>query len=64
MRLLAGVPDDGHLDLDGHHRVHGPMAQRHDLLAEVERSGLTGRGGGGFPLARKMRAVATPAAAP
>ena len=58
MRLLAGLPDNGHLDLAGHHRVHGPMPVRPDLLAEVGRSGLTGRGGGGFPLARKMRAVA------
>ena len=58
MRLLAGLPDSGHLDLAGHHRVHGPMAVPPDLLAEVGRSGLTGRGGGGFPLARKMRAVA------
>jgi NADH:ubiquinone oxidoreductase subunit F (NADH-binding) len=28
------------------------------LIAQVERAGLTGRGGGAFPAARKMRAVA------
>ncbi len=57
MRVLAGLDDAGHLDLAGHHRVHGPMTAPPDLLGELDRSGLTGRGGGGFPLVRKMRAV-------
>jgi NADH:ubiquinone oxidoreductase subunit F (NADH-binding) len=33
-------------------------AQRGELIEEVERAGLTGRGGAGFPAGRKMRAVA------
>ncbi|MCW2974797.1 MAG: dehydrogenase [Actinomycetia bacterium] len=32
--------------------------EREHLLAEIEASGLTGRGGGGFPTATKLRAVA------
>jgi NADH:ubiquinone oxidoreductase subunit F (NADH-binding) len=35
-----------------------PRGRRADLLAAIEESGLTGRGGGGFPTARKLGAVA------
>lgn len=58
-RLLAGPAD-----LAGHLDFHGPLAG-HDgavMLAAVERSGLTGRGGAAFPTGRKMRAVAENAA--
>ena len=34
-----------------------PLAAADELLDEVERSGLLGRGGAGFPLAVKLRAV-------
>ncbi len=36
----------------------GSAQERSDLLAELEASGLRGRGGAGFPVAVKMRAVA------
>lgn len=55
-RLLTGTAADlsGHLAEHGSLRLQSPAA----LLDEVEHSGLTGRGGAGFPTARKLRAVA------
>jgi NADH:ubiquinone oxidoreductase subunit F (NADH-binding) len=60
-RLLAGLePGGGVMSLAAHARVHGPLPQvpAHQLIEEVERSGLRGRGGADFPTARKLRAVA------
>jgi NADH:ubiquinone oxidoreductase subunit F (NADH-binding) len=58
-RLLA-PPAHDHRD---HLARYGPLpelrrrAERAEFVAMVERSGLRGRGGGGFPTGRKLRAV-------
>ena len=65
-RLLAGLSHDRPVSLPGHERLHGPLPLRghsgrdrpEQLIDTVERSGLTGRGGAGFPTSRKMRSVA------
>jgi len=58
-RLLAGMrADGGALSLDAHLRHHGPLPERGlELIAVIERAGLTGRGGASFPAARKLEAV-------
>ncbi|MGZ4192996.1 MAG: NADH-ubiquinone oxidoreductase-F iron-sulfur binding region domain-containing protein [Solirubrobacteraceae bacterium] len=64
-RLLLGVSADT-MDHATHVRIHGelPGAGRPSnsglpspLVAELNRAGLRGRGGGGFPLAAKLDAV-------
>jgi NADH:ubiquinone oxidoreductase subunit F (NADH-binding) len=65
-RLLTGMRTNGAMTLDHHLQIHGglpPLARRRRdaalaLLNELERSGLRGRGGGGFPTATKVMAVA------
>ena len=69
-RLLAGVSYYRPTGLAEHEQLYGPLPvvspeqgrtwqQRPERLIEmVERSGLTGRGGAGFPTGRKMRSVA------
>lgn len=59
MRLLTGTRSDRPLTLAEHLTVHGvlPPVDR-GLVDEVAASGLTGRGGGAFPLATKMRTAA------
>ncbi len=64
------IPPEGPLPLAGHLARYGPVpfadtpggagraGWAGGLIAEVERAGLTGRGGAGFPAGRKMRAVA------
>jgi NADH:ubiquinone oxidoreductase subunit F (NADH-binding) len=55
-RLLATAGDPS---LAAHYRRWGPApGGGPDVLAEIDRSGLVGRGGAGFPTARKMAAVA------
>ena len=66
-RLLRGVPAAGDaLDLDRHLDVHGELPHERrrrrssaaELIEQVERAGLRGRGGAGFPTGAKLRAVA------
>jgi NADH:ubiquinone oxidoreductase subunit F (NADH-binding) len=58
MRLLAGTRPDRPLTLAEHLAVHGSLPRTGcGLVDEVEASGLTGRGGAGYPLAGKLRTV-------
>ncbi len=65
-RLLEGVPAQGAMSFGEHLNIHGelPAARRRDrrgvgaLIDQIEQAGLGGRGGAGFPMARKMRTVA------
>ncbi|MCA1690310.1 MAG: ferric reductase-like transmembrane domain-containing protein, partial [Actinobacteria bacterium] len=65
-RLLLGSPPHGQMSLDEHLDLHGPAPEPRsrprrstasDLIDLVARSGLRGRGGAGFPTARKLEAV-------
>src|SRR4051812_15935864 len=64
-RLLAGLRRGRPMTLGEHHERVGSMPstgstrERSELLTEIERSGLRGRGGAGFPTAVKLRAVAS-----
>jgi NADH:ubiquinone oxidoreductase subunit F (NADH-binding) len=62
-RLLRDIEDGTSLTLAEHLRVHGPLAlpgrrAGGELVDQIERSGLRGRGGGHVPTALKLRAVA------
>jgi NADH:ubiquinone oxidoreductase subunit F (NADH-binding) len=58
-RLLAGLTGSGPIPLGRHLRVHGALPdQGPELIGEVERAGLLGRGGAGFPAAIKLATVA------
>lgn len=61
-RLLAGPPlAAGAESLAGHHRRLGPLppaGDRRALISVLADSGLLGRGGAGFPVARKWSTVA------
>jgi NADH:ubiquinone oxidoreductase subunit F (NADH-binding) len=63
-RLLRGI-GAGAMSYDEHRKLHGDLpspsgratGRDSSLLSELARSGLRGRGGGGFPLATKLQAV-------
>ena len=59
-RLLAGVRTDGRAVSAGEHfRLYGQLpASGRELASELRSSGLRGRGGGAFPVADKLAAVA------
>ncbi|MFH9353349.1 NADH-ubiquinone oxidoreductase-F iron-sulfur binding region domain-containing protein [Kitasatospora sp. NPDC017646] len=63
-RLTAGLDRFQRLDLAAHVRVHPPLPRLtpDDLLDLAERVDLRGRGGAGFPFARKARAAVATAA--
>ncbi len=71
-RLLAGMPPEGFLPLAAHEALHGPLPlsgrsrsrTEHPLILELERAGVRGYGGAGFPTATKLHAVATQGARP
>ncbi|MCU1656464.1 MAG: NADH:ubiquinone oxidoreductase, NADH-binding subunit [Pseudonocardiales bacterium] len=58
-RVLAGLDRNAVLDARTHLDTHGPLpaADLGRLLGLLDASGLTGRGGAGFPLAAKLRAL-------
>lgn len=61
-RLLAGPPPGTGPETHAQHleRLRGlpPISSRGDLIPALEASGLLGRGGAGFPVGRKWRAIA------
>jgi NADH:ubiquinone oxidoreductase subunit F (NADH-binding) len=66
-RVLADWHETGRPDIGGHLAVHGPvpLPRRGDgawaerFVDDVRAAGLTGRGGAGFPTARKLESIRT-----
>jgi NADH:ubiquinone oxidoreductase subunit F (NADH-binding) len=61
-RLLSGVADRDVADLRSHLELDGPLPDLRrrppaQLIDEIARSGLRGRGGASFPVAKKLQAV-------
>ena len=58
-RLTAGLDQHTRLDYDAHRLAHGPLPRydRDELIALAEKIKLKGKGGAGFPFARKIQAV-------
>ena len=66
LRVLAGPPASAGPERHGDHVARlgalPPAAELRDVVPVVEASGMLGRGGAGFPVGRKWRAVAERAA--
>ena len=60
-RLLSGLQNAARLDLPAHLATHGPLpgSDLERLLAYLDAAPVSGRGGAGFPLATKIRALAS-----
>lgn len=58
-RLLAGFDPRRTLGLQEHFARYGRPVPARDLISELEAAGLRGRGGAAFPVAAKVRAVAS-----
>jgi NADH:ubiquinone oxidoreductase subunit F (NADH-binding) len=58
-RLFAGATTRIGPSLDHHLELYGQLESHEDLIAAVDQAGLRGRGGGAFPTAAKLRAVAS-----
>ena len=58
-RITAGFDEYGRLDLTAHQEVHGGFSAltSGELIGLADRIELRGRGGAGFPFAKKVRAV-------
>jgi NADH:ubiquinone oxidoreductase subunit F (NADH-binding) len=58
-RLFAGLDPRGRLDLENHRAAHGdiPVLTRDQLERLTDSAQLLGRGGAGFPVARKLRSL-------
>ena len=58
-RLLAGLRDAYTLDHEAHLAVHGPLPRLDvdRLIKLLDESGLSGRGGAGFPFGIKLRSL-------
>jgi NADH:ubiquinone oxidoreductase subunit F (NADH-binding) len=57
-RLLTDIRTNRPLALSEHVASFGPLTLPRDLIHELAEAGLRGRGGGAFPTADKLRAVA------
>jgi NADH:ubiquinone oxidoreductase subunit F (NADH-binding) len=63
-RLLLGVGDGQPARLESHLNLHGPLPDLRryapgQLIEQIDSAGLRGRGGASFPVARKLRSVAS-----